>query len=317
MGKVYYYERSADGQGDPSSFEGTGANGLQSGNDTGAKGSVAGALIGKNKEGKTMRERLQIFDMQIQDARPSLSELSIDKNGFICVPHKTRLTQELTTLLADDEAEIRQVYFPEMEELVRQNLVLADGRRPSCVFAFRAQKFTEDKSRGFLGTYSKASHADYTDIAFRTAWKILSKRGVANAEKMDIVFMNTWQPFMRPAFNDPLILLDWQSVKPGDYMEISRKVEPRKGPDGKPLAYVTELCHNPNHRWYYLSNMTQDEVWIFKQADSRLAGPQPKYTFHTSFNDPSLDPTLPKRRSIATNLICGFEPISSLAPARL
>ena len=64
------------------------------------------------------------------------------------------------------------------------------------------------------------------------------------------------------------------------------------------------LCE---HRKVYLSNMRQEEVWLFKQADSRLDGKQSRYAFHTSFHDPAVDPSLPGRRSVATNIICAFE----------
>lgn len=112
---------------------------------------------------------------------------------------------------------------------------------------------------------------------------------------------------MRPAYKDPLAVLDWTSVALNDFSEVGRDTPPQKAADGKPFPYVSLLSHNPKHRWVYLSNMKQDEVWFFKQADSRREGQHSRYAFHTSFHDPSVDPGLPGRRSIATNLICAFE----------
>lgn len=46
--------------------------------------------------------------------------------------------------------------------------------------------------------------------------------------------------------------------------------------DAVPLDHVTQMSaaetaylkHNPNHRWYWLSNQTPDEVIIFTQYDT-------------------------------------------------
>lgn len=64
--------------------------------------------------------------------------------------------------------------------------------------------------------------------------------------------------------------------------------------------------------------MTLEEVWLSKQADSRLDGKQSRYAFHTSFRDPTVDTSLPGRRSIAVNVICAFErPAAAPAAAKL
>lgn len=92
-----------------------------------------------------------------------------------------------------------------------------------------------------------------------------------------------------------------------DFLEVRRDKETMKAADGKAFAYGCQITHNPHHRWVYLSNMTTEEVWLSKQADSRLDGKQSRYAFHTSFSDPKADPGLPGRRSIAVNVICAFE----------
>merc|ERR1712046_268809 len=208
-----------------------------------------------------------------------IGEWSIDTNGFKVAQHKTLLPQSMDTLFAKDERAIRSIYYQEIEELLKREANLQDGRLPKYVFALRSQKFSEDRSRGFLGSYSKQTHCDFTDVAFgdgetRGAFKVLAKRGVieSEAKNLDILFFNTWQPFMRPAYNDSLTLLDWQSVEPGDYMEITRDYVPKKDKDGRPFAYVTELAFNPEHRWVYIPNMSPEEIFIFKQADIRLDG---------------------------------------------
>lgn len=315
VGKLFYYTKTADGKGVPENFEMVKSNAAYHvKGQTEGQGQAAGNTF-KNADGTSMRDRLNPHEMRILDGRAEISKWNMDENGFRVVQgFQTKLTPSMDTLFDPKEAEIRKVYYPEIEELAKKSVALADGRLPKYTFALRTQKFSEDRSRGFLGTYSRQTHADFTDIHFgdfqtRGAFQMLTKRGVPEqeAKNMDILFINTWQPFMRPAYNNPLTILDWRTVDPGDFMEITRDVMPKKAADGKMYAYVTELAHNPKHQWVYLSNMNTDEVYFFKQADSRVDGKQSRYAFHTSFSDPAVDPALPGRRSIATNLICAFE----------
>ena len=43
----------------------------------------------------------------------------------------------------------------------------------------------------------------------------------------------------------------------------------------KGRIYSSELSYNPNHRWFYLPEQRDDEVWFFKQGDSRAVNKEP------------------------------------------
>lgn len=87
---------------------------------------------------------------------------------------------------------------------MKRSARLADGRLPRYAFALRTQKFSEERDRGFLASYSRQAHTDFADIIFNGTHKMLTKRGVPEEEagSMDIVIINTWQPVMRPAYKD-------------------------------------------------------------------------------------------------------------------
>lgn len=138
--------------------------------------------------------------MPIFDGRPSISEFSIDTHGFRVANLQTKLTQTMETLFADDQEEIKGVYYPEIEALVKRTVQLADGRLPKYAFATRTQKFSEEKDRGFLASYSHQAHTDFTDIVFQSTHKMLTKRGVPNqeAQNMDILMVNTGSPSCDP-----------------------------------------------------------------------------------------------------------------------
>lgn len=45
---------------------------------------------------------------------------------------------------------------------------------------------------------------------------------------------------------------------------------------------VANLAHNPNQQWYYASNMTPEEAWVFKIFDSKKDG-RARCAVHSSF----------------------------------
>merc|ERR1712224_566474 len=210
------------------------------------------------------RAMLEPHEMLMYDCRPNLQDLSLDRNGLLLANLKSALRPDLEVLLAEDEKDIRAIYWPEIVNLAKEKIKI-DGRQAKHVFAIGTQKFTEDRSRGFLGSYSRQAHADFSDVVFDNAYKMLVKRGVPEqeAKELDIVFVNSWQPFGREVNDNALTILDWTSLKNEDL------VEKRRGtPFVQGHIYTTGVLHNPDHRWLYVPKMQTDEVWFFKQADS-------------------------------------------------
>lgn len=269
-----------------------------------------GEFLRSTEQGTTKSlAMLESHDMRIYDARAAANEttFSIDEHGFMIASLKTALPETLEVLLEEGETQIRQVLWPEVVELARRT-VESDGRLPKYVFAIGTQKFTEDKSRGLLGSYSRQAHCDFSDAVFDGAWKMLAKRGVPEAEarRLDIMLVNAWRPFGQVVSDNPLTILDWTSVDPAQDVHGTPRGEPvRKG-----RIYPSTVVHNPAHRWMYLPDMGPEEVWLFKQADSRSRPGLAKHSFHTSFRLPGHGPSDRARRSIAVRLILAFEPMS-------
>ena len=51
---------------------------------------------------------------------------------------------------------------------------------------------------------------------------------------------------------------------------VRRGFETKKG-----AIYGTSVTYNPEHRWVYLPDQRDDEVWLFKQGDSRAVNKEP------------------------------------------
>merc|ERR1712048_497270 len=120
------------------------------------------------------------------------------------------------------------------------------------------------------------------------------------------MFVNVWKPYGQTIKDNPFSILDWTSVDPSRDVRVTLRGEPTK----KGAVYNTMVNYNPNHRWLYLPDQRDDEVWIFKQADSRAVNKEPanlaQYGFHQSFKLPN-DDGIKTRRSLAVRLLLGFE----------
>ena len=107
--------------------------------------------------------------MNIHDARPAMGQLSIDRHGIV-LARKTpispgdarawRFSDELEAVLDPKDVSLRRDYYPELEALACDSVMLSDGRRPTFAVCAATQKFTEDKSRGYLGAYARQVHTD-------------------------------------------------------------------------------------------------------------------------------------------------------------
>jgi hypothetical protein len=115
--------------------------------------------------------------------------------------------------------------------------------------------------------------------------------------------MNVWAPIEKPVLKDPLALCDFRSIDENDFRTVIANLPPpgageygnvSKNFRHKPRAEyssngeraavyeVANMAHNPNQRWYYASNMTPEEAWVFKIFDSKNDG-RAKCAVHTSF----------------------------------
>ncbi len=76
-------------------------------------------------------------------------------------------------------------------------------------------------------------------------------------------------------------------------------------PGRDPIRSMTVVYYpNPNHRWFYFSNMAVDEALVFKSFDSDPD--RPTRVPHTAFKNPLAGWDAPSRRSIETRVVALF-----------
>jgi hypothetical protein len=227
--------------------------------------------------------------MTIADGRPRAAEWSLDGNGFVLVRHPTAMRDFF------DAAELKSVYVPEMERLVRE--VSGASRAVMFDHTLRSGDESEREARLIREPVLNA-HNDYTewsgpqrlrDVLPDEAERLLQKR---------FAIIQVWRAIRDPIRANPLALVDARSVAPEDLLVSERRYPGRVG-------QTYRLKYNPAHRWFYFPQLARDEAIVFKVYDSLKDG-RARFTPHTSFADPSTPPGAPPRQSIEARLLAFF-----------
>lgn len=105
--------------------------------------------------------------------------------------------------------------------------------------------------------------------------------------------INVWRPIGHPASDFPLAVIDWRSLQPEDLVKVNLMYPKHKeGDDGddcgkevladpssidstegyEPRGEQFVLVPNDSHRFFFVKDMTPDEVMFIKCFDSRSQG---------------------------------------------
>ena len=230
----------------------------------------------------------------IHDMRPIAGALSLDREGFELLQH------ESVADLDDDDA-VEEVYYPEIEALLRAvtgatRVVIFDATR-------RSDAGAGAKNRDGLRGPASRVHVDYT--AKSGPQRVRDLLGEDEAERLAasgarIIQINVWRPIRGPVQRSPLALADAASVRPADLIATDQVFPDRVGE-------IYHLAYDPAQRWYYAPAMTPDEVLLIKGWDS-LADGRARFTPHGAFDLPDTPEGAPPRESIEVRTLVVIEP---------
>ncbi len=268
-------------------------------------------LLRKAEEGNNRRNLY--FPQVMRDARrigeyyPGLSPNSsecMDKLG-LSLAH---LESECTNFY--DSAEVRRVFYPEIEKLL---LEFFPGATDALVYNhdvfdknYQGDR-TEDqeaKNPGVNARYANLVHNDLNDNSGRLRCRELLTQNlrnfgrtqhytVAEAEaKMSRRFMsiNLAKP-METVQQFPFVLCAWPSFADQPYINNYRIYDDRVGE-------TTRFTYRPDHDWYWLPRQTPTEVSMLKCYDSVTDGSMSRWSFHTACIDPTVALDAPCRRNV-------------------
>jgi len=225
-------------------------------------------------------------EVVITDLRSLDTVPNIRRNGFTMLRHETAVRDLL------DPREVEQTYYPEAVELAKR----LNGAAHAIAFGAVARSDRPDSSHGRLPAFG--AHVDYGRRSIEDIARPILGAQADHWLSRRVVLMNLWRP-ISTVHRTPLALCDASTVEAGDLHDS----EIRGGLDdpNRPPLFGYNLSYNPNHRWYFTSQMEPDELYAFKLYDSDLTRPQ--WTGHTAINDPETADNAPPRQSIEIRTI--------------
>jgi hypothetical protein len=256
--------------------------------DTGEKpasyGGISSAEADKKRTGK-YRE----YKMPIYDGRAVADQLSLEREGFILVRHETKVKDFY------DETEVRSIYYPEIETLVKET----SGAKRVLVFdhTLRSADSATREAKQISGPVRNA-HNDYTEWSGPQRVRDLLPDEAEELLKRRFAVVQVWRPIRNPVQREPLAIADARTIGTKELFPSSRVYPDRVGE-------VYHCAFNPDHRWYYFPNMQRNEAVVFKTFDSSRDG-RARWTAHTAFDDPNSPENAPARESIEMRTLAFF-----------
>jgi hypothetical protein len=225
----------------------------------------------------------------IRNGRLDAADFALEKNGFRFVRHDTRVADFY------DEDEIRRVYYPEMEALVKhesgaRRVVVFDHTLRTADQALREAAKIRDPVRRVHNDYTEWSGPQRVrDVMGEEAEALLARR---------FAIVQVWRPIRHPVESWPLAIADAQSLSLDDMVVTERRYPDR-------IGQTSAITWNPAHRWYWFPQMRPDEALVFKVYDSVKEGVA-RFTAHTAFEDPATPPHARPRESIEIRTLAFF-----------
>lgn len=212
-------------------------------------------------------------------------ELSIECNGFALRPQPTAMTDFF------DEDELRAVYYPEIEALIKKHT----GAYRVLIFDHTLRSGYENK--GFKGPVQNV-HNDYTEWSGPERVRDLLPNESEDLLKHRFAVVQVWRGMLNPIVRAPLAMCDAQSIAKEDLIPTVR-------PHPDRLGETYHLTYNPDHRFFYYPDMQPDEAIIFKCYDSKQDG-RARFSAHSAFDDPNTPDDAPPRESIEIRTLAFF-----------
>jgi hypothetical protein len=225
----------------------------------------------------------------VRNARLAREKFALDRDGFRFVRHDTKVADFF------DENEIRRVYYPEMEALVKaesgaSRVVVFDHTLRTADSELREAKKIREVVRRVHNDYTEWSGPQRVrDLLPDEADDLLSRR---------FAIVQVWRPIRHPVESSPLAICDARSIAFDDFV-ISERRYPNR------IGQTYAITYNPAHRWYWLPRMRRDEALVFKVYDSSKDG-RARWSAHTAFDDPTSPENARPRESIEIRTLAFF-----------
>jgi hypothetical protein len=225
----------------------------------------------------------------IHNGRPYAARFVLEQDGFRFLRHDTKVGDFF------NEDEVRRVYYPEMEALVK-----AESGASRVVVFDHTLRTADDELRETrkIREVVRRVHNDYTEWSGPQRVRDLLPQEADELLRRRFAIVQVWRPIRLPVETFPLAICDARSLSLDDLVVSERRYPNRVG-----QTYA--IKYSSEHRWYWFPHMRRDEALVFKVYDSLDDG-RARWTAHTAFDDPTSPPNARPRESIEIRTLAFF-----------
>jgi len=225
----------------------------------------------------------------LYNGRPYAADFALDRDGFRFVRHDTKVADFY------DEAEIKRVYYPEMEALIKAE----SGAKRVVVFDHTLRTADDElREAKNIREVVRRVHNDYTEWSGPQRVRDLLPDEAEELLQRRFAIIQVWRPIRHPVETYPLAICDARTLA-----EKSLVVSERRYPNRIGQTYA--ITYDPAHQWFWFPRMRREEALVFKVFDSMKDG-RARFTAHTAFEDPTSPPQARPRESIEIRTLAFF-----------
>ena len=219
--------------------------------------------------------------VRIANGRISGGPFTLADHGFSLVRHDTRVRDFF------DEDEVRAVYYPETERLIREQ----SGAARVHVFDHTVRTTVSSRHEdGWIRDPVRYVHNDYTERSAPQRLRDLLPDEAAELAGRRFAIIQTWRSAGPRIESDPLAMCDGTTIPETGFIRNERRYRDR-------TAETYHISYNPAHRWYWFPLMERGEALVFKVYDTD-ASAGVRFTAHSAFRDPTAPADARPRESI-------------------
>jgi hypothetical protein len=218
----------------------------------------------------------------IHDARPVVSQMSLDREGFSLIRFEPAGTD------FDDDAAVRGSYYREAERALKAET----GADRVAIFDHTIRRHIPGSHDDRIGPRQPVPriHVDQTVVSGPQRVHQVAPQEADELLRGRVQIINLWRPIRGPVQDFPLAICDASSVRFDDLVAADHIYRDRVGE-------TYQVVYNSAHRWFYVPEMRTDEALLLKCFDSRTDGAA-RFAPHTAFVDPTTPAGAPPRLSI-------------------
>lgn len=248
----------------------------------------------------------QSHDVPVRDARPLADTIDFETTGFAFVKHASSVAEDpaLFEQNLNEHHQEGQGINAEYEQEICDYLMATTGARE--VFPQHGGLLTRNSLRAEKKGWARPAYHVHLDFTAEAAQMMLDLSLAAQHRVLTPynrhVLYQTWRAVSPGPQDNTLAICDGSSVPFSDGVIVDSFIGDPAVPGNRFDSRMSR--YNPDHRWYYLSDMEPDDMLLFKGFDSAV--PDAMNAMHSAFDNPLGADGVP-RRSIEARFIAVFE----------